>query len=145
MEPFNFVGKWQTVGDYEKTKVGKQGKVYEISKTSNGLKIKITDDSLATGIFWDIEDFYNVTDIQTKNSFTLLGWKEGVRAAEKCKAKCPEGHVNLYKTLFRIGAAKIYKLCRDEDPSKGMNETRHWHAFVRLSEIEKVDEDIGDH
>ena len=109
VEPFNFIGKWQTVGDYEKTKVGKEGKVYEISKTSNGFKIKITDDSGSGGPFWTMEDLYNITDIQTKNSFTLLGWKEGTLAAEKCNAKCPKGYIG--RKFFSKGAAKIYKNC----------------------------------
>jgi len=195
VEPFNFVGKWQTVEDYEKTKVGKDGKVYEISKTNNGLKINITDDSGSGGPFWAMEDLYNITDIQTKNSFTLLGWKEGTRAAEKCNAKCPKGH--LIRNIFRTGAAKKYKLCRGELPSKGvswkeahkehgdefhdsigivkeedyfycqvekgeyipmagisksqnkemkkMHEAIFWRAFVRVSEIENVDEDFEDH
>ena len=34
---------------------------------------------------------------------------------------------------------------RQNKEMKKTHEARHWHAFVRLSEIENVDEDIEDH
>jgi hypothetical protein len=108
---FNFEGKWQTARDYDQAwNQDIKGRVYIISKSSNGYKIKITDDTELHTALNNVnrDDYYEVTDIQTTDGF--LGWKEGTSAGTKCSLDKTCKQMVMY--FFKGGSARNFKRCR---------------------------------